>query len=126
MTDLERSRAFYDALFGWDVAYEVPADADDDTRKALDFLYGGLIYAFPGGLFGLRPVAPRSDVFSDDRVGLDHVSLQVASLADLDAAVATLDAQGIPHQQIKDIGEASILEFRDPDGIALELTAPNS
>ena len=27
VTDLARSRACYDALFGWDVAYELPADA---------------------------------------------------------------------------------------------------
>ena len=59
VTDLTRSRAFYDQLFGWEVAYEMPADADDATKEALAFLFGGLIYSFPGGLFGLRPVAPR-------------------------------------------------------------------
>jgi glyoxylase I family protein len=30
----------------------------------------------------------------------------------------------IAHEPIKDIGPAYILEFRDPDNIALELTAP--
>lgn len=46
VTDLTRSRAFYDQLFGWDVAYEMPADADDATKEALSFLFGGLIYSF--------------------------------------------------------------------------------
>ena len=125
VTDLARSRAFYDALFGWDVAYEVPADADDATREQLGFLYGGIIYAFPGGLFGLRPVAPGTDAFSEDRVGLDHLSFAVASVDDLHAAVAVLDGIGAPHGEVKDLGTLSILEFRDPDGVALELAAPN-
>lgn len=119
--DLARSRAFYDAVFGWDVAFEVPPDADEATRQALGFLYGGLIYSFAGGLLGLRPVAPADDAFSPDRVGLDHLSFSVASAEDLDAAVQVLDALGVAHGGVKDLGRASILEFRDPDGIALEL-----
>ena len=39
------------------------------------------------------------------------------------AAVGLLDEAGIAHEGVKDIGVASILEFRDPDGIALELIA---
>jgi glyoxylase I family protein len=31
---------------------------------------------------------------------------------------------GVDHAGVKDIGSGSILEFRDPDGIALELFAP--
>ena len=124
VSDLRRSRAFYDTLFGWDVAYEVPADADDATREALGFLFGGIIYSFAGGLFGLRPVAPADDSFDEDRVGLDHLSFSVATRSDLEAALATLDALGATHGDIKDLGGAYILEFRDPDGIALELFAP--
>lgn len=126
VTDLVRSRAFYDQLFGWDVAYEVPADADDATKQALGFLFGGLIYAVPGGLLGLRPVAPGGDAFDANRVGLDHLALSVGSRADLDAAVEALEALGAPHEQVKDLGQVLILEFRDPDGIALELSAPKA
>ncbi len=126
VTDLVRSRAFYDQLFGWDVAYEVPADADDATKQALGFLFGGLIYAVPGGLVGLRPVAPGGDAFDENRVGLDHLALSVGSHADLDAAVEALEALGAPHEQVKDLGQVLILEFRDPDGIALELSAPKA
>ena len=124
--DLARSRAFYDELFGWDVAYELPADADDATRKAFGFLFGGIIYSFPGGLFGLRPVAEGTDSFSEDRVGLDHLAFAVGSRAELDAAIAVLDGLGAPHEAVKDLGQISILEFRDPDGIALELSAMNA
>lgn len=121
VTDLARSRAFYDAVFGWPVAYEVPEGADEATREALGFLYGGLIYAVPGGLLGLRPVG--QDRFSEDRTGLDHLALSVASRADLDAAAALLDELGVPHEPVKDLGVMAILELRDPDGIALELVA---
>lgn len=125
VTDIARSRAFYDTLFGWEVAFEVPEGADEATRGQLAFLFGGVIYSWPGGLFGLRPVAPEGDAFSEDRVGLDHLSLTVASLVDLHAAASTLDALGVPHEQVKNLGRVSILEFRDPDGIALELAAVN-
>lgn len=121
VTDIARSRAFYDAVFGFDVAFEVPVDADAQTREALGFLYGGVIYRVPGGLLGLRPMAPRGDVFSPDRVGLDHLAFAVASRADLVAAVEVLDATGVAHGEVKDLGGRSLLEFRDPDGIALEL-----
>ena len=124
VTDLSRSRAFYDRVFGLPVAFEVPPDADEQTRAALAFLYDGVIYALPGGgLLGLRPVAPEGDRFDEDRVGLDHLSLTVGNATDLHDAVALLDEAGIPHGGVKDIGVASILEFRDPDGIALELIA---
>ena len=73
-------------------------------------------------LVGLRPVA--DDRFDEDRVGLDHLCLRVASKAELDAAAAHLDDLGVAHEPIKDIGQAYILEFRDPDHIALELVAP--
>ncbi len=126
VTDVARSRTFYDQLFGWDVAYEVPADADDATRQAMGFLFGGLIYAVPGGLLGLRPVAPGGDTFSEDRVGLDHLALSVGSRSDLEDAIGQLDALGAPHGEIKDLGGAWILELRDPDNIALELYALKS
>ncbi len=119
VTDIARSRAFYDAVFGFDVAFEMPADPDEQTREALAFLFGGVIYSFgPGLLLGLRPVA--DDSFSPDRVGLDHLSIMVEDLA---AAAAVLDRLGVAHGGIKDLGALSILEFKDPDGISLELCA---
>ena len=59
-------------------------------------------------------------------MGLDHLTFRLSSRADLDVAVAALDEMGIAHEEPKDLGMMWILEFRDPDGIALELTAPGS
>ncbi|MDP9094038.1 MAG: VOC family protein [Actinomycetota bacterium] len=124
VTDIDASRAFYDDLFALPVAYELPADADDATRESLGFLYGGVIYWLGDSLLGLRPVA--GDVFDEDRTGLDHVSFAVADRGALDGAAAELDARGIAHDGVKDIGPGYILEFRDPDNIALELFAPKA
>jgi adenylate cyclase len=60
--------------------------------------------------------------------GFDTADLQEALRDELDQALRILDERGIPHG---DIGhypdlEISVLPFRDPDGIQLELTAPYS
>ncbi len=123
VTDISRSRAFYDQVFALPVAFEVPPDADEQTRQRLGFLYGGVIYRLGSGLLGLRPVAPGSDRFDEDRVGLDHLSLAVRDRQAIQAAAARLDELGVPHSGVKDLGRAVLLEFRDPDGIALELYA---
>ncbi|MEU6580295.1 VOC family protein [Nocardia sp. NPDC046763] len=119
--DIERSRSFYERVFGWPVALEIPADADAETRQRLSFLYGGVIYRMEHGLLGLRPAG--TDRFDENRVGLDHLAFSVGSLAALEAAAAHLDACGVVRGDIKDIGVSYILEFRDPDNIALELIA---
>jgi glyoxylase I family protein len=122
VTDIERSRQFYESVFGWPVLIESPESADAATREALSFLFGGVIYDLGGTLIGLRPVA--ADTFHEDRCGLDHLAFRLANTDELDAAAVHLDDLGIEHEPIKDIGPSFILEFRDPDNIALELTAP--
>ena len=72
----------------------------------------------------VRPVA--TDRFDENRAGLDHLAFRVASRAELDDAAKHLDGLGIAHEPVKDIGPGYILEFRDPDNIALELSAPKS
>lgn len=126
--DIAVSRAFYDAVFGFEVAFELPPNPDEKTREELGFLFGGVIYQFGGGLLGLRPVAADGDEFHEDRTGLDHLSFAAADVAALEAAARVLDELGIAHGGVKDLGGAgiAILEFRDPDNIALELTAPTA
>jgi glyoxylase I family protein len=124
VTDIERSRKFYDDVFGLPVAFEVPQDADAETQEQLSFLYGGVIYQLGSSLLGLRPVA--DDSFDENVTGLDHVSFALSSREEIDDAAGQLDALGVAHGGVKDIGAGYILEFRDPDNIALELFAPKS
>lgn len=122
VTDIDRSRQFYESVFGWPVAMQMPADADEATREQFSFLFGGVIYNIGDALIGLRPVS--NDTFQEDRTGLDHLCFKVASKDEVDKAAAHLDDLGIAHESVKDIGAGYILEFRDPDNIALELMAP--
>jgi glyoxylase I family protein len=121
VTDIDKSRRFYDSVFGWPVALEVPPGADEATKSQLSFLFGGVIYNIGNSLVGLRPVS--EDAFDEDRTGLDHLAFNVADKDELDTAAAYLDDLGISHDGVKDTGPSYILEFRDPDNIALELTA---
>jgi hypothetical protein len=79
-------------------------------------------------LLGLRPVdAERSnDRFDPFRCGLDHLSFNVATKADLEAAVQAFKERGVEHSDITDLPPfgIAVLPFKDPDGMALELTAP--
>ena len=116
VTDVDRSRAFYTEVLGFQVVMELNPGV---------FLSNGAI-----GL-GLGPSpapdrAPAGDRFDEARVGLDHLSFQVASRAELERAARLLDARGVPHGEITDLGDAFglyILAFRDPDNVQLELTA---
>jgi glyoxylase I family protein len=129
VTDIKRSRAFYTEVLGFEVAMEPQAGDDPATQAVNAMLFGGVIFQTNGMLFGLRPVASGGDHFNEDRVGLDHLSFGVGGRDDLDAAARLLDERGVPHGDIKDLGPDAkmyILEFRDPDNIQLELSAPYS
>lgn len=127
VTDIAASKAFYDRVFGWDVAVDNTAKVDEPgvTDSAEEF-YGGCIYQTPSGaLFGLRPVAPEGQRFDSEHTGLDHVSFLVPSRDALVEARDALESNGIPHGEVKDLTDAgiAILSFSDPDGVHLELTA---
>ncbi|MEO8286021.1 MAG: VOC family protein [Chloroflexota bacterium] len=111
VTDVARSQAFYTEVLGFQVAREIPAGV---------LLRNGSIILGLGPAFD-PAASPPDDRFNENRVGLDHLSFQVGSYADLQAALETFDARGVPHGEIKDIGVAHVLAFRDPDNIQLEL-----
>ena len=127
VTDLARSRRFYEDVLGFEVAAESPGDpSDPEVRKDPFQLVGGVVFVTHGILFGLRPVADPSDSFESSRVGLDHISFGVATRAELDAAVVALDGAGVPHGEVVEMASfgIAILSFSDPDGVHLELTSP--
>ncbi len=127
VTDVARSRAFYTEVLGFDVALETPPE-DDPGGLVADTLQGGVVLTNAGVMVGLRPVdaAHADDRFDPFRVGLDHLSFSVDSRADLDTALARYDEHGVEHGPIREVpamGMAFLAAF-DPDGIAIELTAP--
>lgn len=126
VTDLERSKAFYADVLGFQVAAESPGSPDDpDVRTDPEQLYGGVVFQTNGMLFGLRPVAVGDDSFDSERVGLDHISFTVSSREQLERAAERLAEHGVPHGQVLDLPDfgIAILSFSDPDGVHLELSA---
>ena len=127
VTDIHRSKAFYSRLFG------MPPGATSATRSTT---------RRSGPTRGARTGAARSrstgrpsgcvrsraagDVFDPDRVGLDHLSLRVGSVAELHAAAERLTEAGIEHGAVTDLPPFGlvVLSLQDPDGINLELAAP--
>ena len=127
VTDIARSKAFYDEVFGWPIAVDNSARIDEPgiTESQAD-LYGGTVYQTPSGaLFGLRPVAPAGQRFDSGRTGLDHVSFLVDSRDDMVSAAQQLAAMGVEHGEVTDLTSSgiAILSFSDPDGVQCELTA---
>src|SRR5438876_1058898 len=73
---------------------------DPEVRNDPAQLYGGVVFATNGMLFGLRPVAEAADRFVSERVGLDHLSFTVASRDALIAARDRLEERGVPHGEV--------------------------
>jgi glyoxylase I family protein len=126
VTDIDRSKEFYIRLLGSQPAMDMSdkrdePGVDDDPER----LYGGCVFALGDQILGLRPVASDGDTFNSTRVGLDHLSLLVESLADLHATTARLDHAGIEHGEVNELTGfgIAILSVQDPDDINLELTA---
>ena len=126
VTDVERSREFYTSLLGFQVAVESPPPDDPSADEVFKVLFGGVVMIRGNLLMGLRPMAPSSDRFDPDRVGLDHLSFGVASRDVLEQAVHLFDENGVAHGEITTLASFGIdvLPFEDPDGVQLELTAP--
>jgi glyoxylase I family protein len=120
VTDTARSRDFYTTYLGFNHLM--------DLGPKVILINGSLIMAINPPPDSAQ--ALPNDSFTENRVGLDHLSFGVASRADLEAAVALFDQNGIAHGTINDLGEYGlpiyVLAFRDPDNIQLELTAPKA
>jgi catechol 2,3-dioxygenase-like lactoylglutathione lyase family enzyme len=122
VSDLDRSTAWYCRVFGLTVVSDHvsigPPYFNDNTYNGL-FDLSTLSY-----IVGLiqHPDAIAGS-FDERRVGLDHFGLQVADPADLTDWVRHLDAEGVAHSGILSAPYADVINFRDPDSIALELSA---
>lgn len=117
VTDRDRARDFYTSVLGFKFLMEYGPKyllSNDSVILALN----------------LSPDPARAitdDKFDENRAGLDHVSFNVSSHEILEQAAQMFDERGIPHGEIKDLGDLGIyvLAFRDPDNIQVELTAPH-
>lgn len=123
VTDLETSLAWYERLLGADrVPMKFPHYGCEDTG------YGELLVEPRSGVvIGLHTnTGNDGQPFDEARTGLDHLALNVATRADLEAWTARLDELGIEHSGIRAGDQPfpfATVVFRDPDNIQLELFA---
>jgi len=121
VSDVEASAQWYERVFGMT---RVPV-----TFPHHDAERGGyaVVLAEPrsGIVLGLHHHdANLGQAFDERRTGLDHMSFAVASRADLDAWARWLDSLGVENSGVVDTGDPipySVVVFRDPDHIQLEL-----
>jgi glyoxylase I family protein len=111
VTHLDVSAAWYQRVLGLS---EVMRE-DDEARHALLLSWGGPV------VVGLVQHAPSGPRFDPTVTGMDHVAFTVTSRAELDEWAARLDAEGVEHSGAIDVPPGAILNFKDPDGIALAL-----
>jgi glyoxylase I family protein len=113
VTSRDESAAWYASTLGLEELFR--EDADDRRASVMRFPGGG----HSVGLVEHTPADP--DPFDPRRRGLDHVAFTVASRAALDQWAAELTLTGVEHSGVVEIPTGAILNFKDPDGIALAL-----
>jgi glyoxylase I family protein len=121
VSDVEASAQWYERVLGMN---RVPVTfphygAEDDGYAVL------LMDPRSGIAIGLHHhKANPGQPFHESRTGLDHISFAVADRAGLEAWARWLDELGIEHSGVIDTDKPvpySVLVFRDPDNIQLEL-----
>ncbi len=117
VTDIEASVRWYVEVFGVSRKYDEPHYPDGPGY--------GVILAHPQGFnIGLDHHPDNAgERFSENRAGLDHVGFLVVSRVELEGWAAHLRDVGVEHSPITDMEWGSVLVFRDPDNIQLELIA---
>ncbi len=107
VTDLARSAAFYERVFGFGIVnkWKTTWMVGNDRIRV--------------GLF-LRPKAAIvSD--PDNKVLIEHVAF-LTDERNFNRCIVGLDQLGIPHEPPEDTGIAKSVFFNDPDGHSLEIT----
>jgi glyoxylase I family protein len=112
--DHDRSVRWYESVLGFRPA------ATETTEQWIRSL---CVHPDSGTILVLHQgAACNGKEFDERQPGLDHVALGVPARADLEAWQQRLDSLGVTYTPIADSGRGGlVVNFRDPDGIALEL-----
>ena len=116
--DIDRVRAFYVGIMGFDVVFEAREVPGWGTTGDILFVSAGGYHhhlGFNTWKSGGGPPQP------DGVAGLHHVALNFSSRAQLAEAVGRLVDAGIPLRQLTDHGTHLAVYLSDPDGNDLEL-----
>ena len=120
VSDVEASAAWYERVLG---LQRLPAPFPHHGNESPGFAVL-LVEPAAGWAIGVHHhQGYRQEMADETRTGMDHVGLLVPERVDLDAWAARLDALGVKHSSVTDMGEPipySALVVRDPDNIQLE------
>jgi glyoxylase I family protein len=121
VSDVEASARWYERVFGMTrLPPAFPHHGGDQGGYAVV-----LLEPRSGIVLGLHHHEDNpGQPFEERRTGLDHMSFAVAGRADLDAWASWLDSLGVENSGVVDTGDPvpySVVVFRDPDHIQLEL-----
>jgi lactoylglutathione lyase len=117
VTDIDRSRGFYEEVFGLRVARE-------STEEGRRYLFLG-----DGERLVLTLWQQSEGRFEKVRPGLHHLSFEVPTIEDVERAEARLRELGVHfhHEGVVAHGDGAAsggIFFEDPDGIRLEIYSP--
>ncbi|GAB3316217.1 VOC family protein [Geodermatophilus aquaeductus] len=120
-TDLDASVAWYQRVLGLQpLPMTFPHHGAEESGHAVL-----LLEPAQGWAIGIhRHVSNPGTPASEAATGLDHFAWAVSSREDLDAWASWLDEQGVEHAGVTDTTDPmpySVLVFRDPDNLQLEL-----
>jgi glyoxylase I family protein len=114
--DMDASASWYQRVLGFRLVKRFDAADGVGIQRTL------LLHPSSGFLVGLYNHQRRSDDrFSPFRTGLDHIAFEVDSQEALDGWAEHLDAEGVDHSPIRDLGHSRFISLDDPDGIQLEI-----
>lgn len=111
--DMHKSTAWYQEVLGFEPLDEV---AGEGWRSIL------LLHPPTTTIVEFQQHdANEGETFDPRRTGFDHMGLLVGSRAEVDDWLAHFQRLGVTHSPIADRDYGSVLCFRDPDGIQLEI-----
>jgi len=118
VSDLDRSVPWYLEM----LRFELVGDEEHTGGRTVVLAQG----AFGFTLLLQQHKAHEGSSFSEHRPGLDHLAFRVADRLALDAWADWFDDHGVDYQPIIEEVYGSVIIFRDPDRIQLELFADPS
>ena len=116
--DIDRVRAFYVGILGFDVVFEARAVPGWGTTGDILFVSAGGYHHHLGFNTWKSAGGPPQP---DGVTGLHHVALNFSSRARLAEVVRRLVDAGVPLRQLSDHGTHQAVYLSDPDGNDLEL-----
>ena len=122
--DAEQTRAFYEDLLGLPLAHVIRAETVPSTGEYCPYVHlffvlgdGSCIAFFDLGDDEAALPSPNTPAW------VNHVAFRVASVSDLEAMRARLQAHGVEVLGVTDHHVFKSIYFFDPNGVRLELSA---